>query len=78
MKTKKKILILTINNDKSSSEVIKWIYYLDKSVDIVRLNTEELFENYYIRQERIDATIFFSNNNIEFSTDEISVAWYRK
>lgn len=70
-----KILILTGKSDLSSTNVMKWIHYLDNSVNIIRLNTDDLFENYSIRQEGIATPIFFSNKNADFSTDKISIVW---
>ncbi|MDR2835975.1 MAG: grasp-with-spasm system ATP-grasp peptide maturase [Bacteroidales bacterium] len=75
MKTKNKILILTGNKDISSTNVMKWLFYLDKSITVIRLNTDELFENYNIKQECIEAPIIFKKDGFSFSTDEISVVW---
>lgn len=71
----KKILILTGDNDLSSTNVMKWLYHLDKSVAVIRVNTEELFEKYNIKQEKIDSPIFFFKEDMQFSTDSVSVMW---
>jgi hypothetical protein len=71
----KKILILTGNDDTSSTNVIRWLHYLDNSVTVIRLNTDELFESYTIKQEGINTPIFLTNRNTRFSTDQISITW---
>jgi hypothetical protein len=70
-----KILIITCNTDTSATKVLKWINYLDSSVDVIRLNTDELFDKYTIRQNGIDNPMLFSCNDIRFATNEISVVW---
>lgn len=74
----KKILIITGNNDQTASEVIKWIYFFDKTAQIIRLNTDLLFEKYGIQQKSIESPIYFSTDEETFSTDEISVVWFWK
>jgi len=73
-----KILIITSNTDTSATRVIKWINYLDSSVEIIRLNTDELFDKYTIRQNGMNNPIFFSYNDVHFATNEISVVWLWK
>lgn len=71
----KRILILTTDNDTNITDIMKWLYYLDKTVNVIRLNIDELFDNYHIEQVNINAPINLTNSNICFGTNEISVVW---
>jgi hypothetical protein len=61
----KKILILTTDNDSNITDIMKWLFYLDKTVSVVRLNVDELFDNYYIEQASINEPINLSDSKLK-------------
>ena len=71
-----KILILSNDNDNSTTKVIRWLNYIDNSIDVVRLHTSDL-ANAHIYQGNISYPIQIGNP-FNFKTNEINVVWTRK
>jgi len=67
------ILIQSLDNDFTTTEVIKWLVKYD--VNFVRLdNTTKINQLHYIE----DHFIIELNNGTRINTNEISVYWYRR
>jgi len=70
------ILILSKNNETSTNLVIKWICFLDPSVKIVRLNSDDDdLKDIFISEENI---ILSTSGNKLVNLKEVSSIWYRR
>lgn len=65
------ILIISDAKDNSTTKVLEWLNFLNKSV--IRINSEDDLEIKFISQK-----IFFKINNISFELSEIESIWYRR
>ncbi|MDR6548527.1 ATP-GRASP peptide maturase of grasp-with-spasm system [Chryseobacterium rhizosphaerae] len=65
------ILIISDNNDISTTEVIKWLLVMGKK--FIRVHEDEIFE-IKIREKRI----FLESTSNHFFLDEIHSVWYRR
>lgn len=65
------ILIISENNERSTTEIIRWLVSLDKK--FIRVHEDELFE---IKTK--DKRIYIESNRNNFYIDEISSVWYRR
>lgn len=65
------ILIITDDNESTSTEIIKWLISMDKS--FIRIHEDELFE---IKTSK--KRIYLESDSSKFYLDEISSVWYRR
>jgi len=73
---KNKILLLSNDSDGSTSKVIRWLNYLDSSIDVIRLHLSDL-ANAHIYLKDISYS-FQVGTPFNFDTNEISVVWTKK
>jgi len=71
------LLILSTPSDISTTNVMRWINYLDNSIPIIRLHSEDLY-NASINQTGIEGNLIIQIDNKEILINEIGVAWARK
>ena len=71
------ILILTQNDDVSTTKVMRWIHYLDKNIKVIRLHPEDLY-NASLGTVPLNNSLHISTEFSEFSTNSIGVVWTRK
>lgn len=76
MNKKNKILLLSNDSDSSTSKVIRWLNYLDNSIDVIRLHLSDL-ANAHIYQKDIMCPLQIGTP-FTFDTNEVSVVWTRK
>ncbi len=65
------ILIISENNDRTTTEVIRWLHLLGKK--FIRIHEDELFEIKVIRKK-----VFLESERSQFFLDDIDVVWYRR
>ncbi|MCJ7934636.1 MAG: grasp-with-spasm system ATP-grasp peptide maturase [Chryseobacterium sp.] len=65
------ILIISDNNDISTTDVIKWLLVLEKK--FIRIHEDEIFEIKIIQKR-----IFLESSSTRFFLDEICSVWYRR
>lgn len=68
------ILILSKDNEPTTNEVIKWIRYLNKTIEIIRLNTESVRDICLTNNEMIIIT----DKNKRINLKTITSVWYRR
>ncbi len=73
---RKIILILTTEEDQSSSTVIEWLNYYNYSY--LRINNSAELNVNYIKVDGEELEIEFSINNVKLKLSEISSFWYRR
>ncbi|MDD2191065.1 MAG: grasp-with-spasm system ATP-grasp peptide maturase [Bacteroidales bacterium] len=69
-----KILILSNDNDYSTTKVIRWMNYIDNSIEVIRFDILDI-EN--LNQIGISSYMQI-NNSLSFYTNDICVVWTRK
>lgn len=74
---KNNILILSNDDDISTTNVIRWIYILDDSINVIRLSPSELY-NCQVNINNINSSLLICCNNKKIDTSTISVVWTRK
>ena len=74
---KRIILILSIEDDPSTTKVLRWLHYLDKSVRVVRLHPEDLAGASFALTD-IHSPLIIQTKGIELCTSDIAVVWTRK
>ncbi|EJL71242.1 grasp-with-spasm system ATP-grasp peptide maturase [Chryseobacterium populi] len=65
------ILIISNNNDKTTTEVIKWLFVMKKK--FIRVHEDEVFE---IKVDK--KNVFVKSYRNQFFLDEITSVWYRR
>lgn len=65
------ILIISDNNDISTTDVIKWLIVLEKK--FIRIHEDEIFEIKIIKKR-----FFLESSSNRFFLDDISSVWYRR
>lgn len=65
------ILIISSNNDKSTTQVIKWLISLEKK--FIRIQENEIFDI-----KLIGKSFFLESSQNKFFLDEITSVWYRR
>ncbi|MFP8895360.1 grasp-with-spasm system ATP-grasp peptide maturase [Chryseobacterium sp. EZn1] len=65
------ILIISDNNDISTTDVIKWLIVLEKK--FIRIHEDEIFEI-----KIIEKRFFLESSSNRFFLDDISSVWYRR
>jgi ATP-GRASP peptide maturase of grasp-with-spasm system len=73
----KKILILSIEDDVSTTNVIRWITHIDNTIDVVRMHPSDFLED-DINMKGIISPIYVKMKQATVSTENISVVWMRK
>jgi hypothetical protein len=71
------ILIFSIEEDYSTSNVIRWIHFLAPSVEVIRIHPEDIVNGIWIH-DLSDDNIEFTFRNIQFNSDNITSIWTRK
>ena len=72
-----KIIILSIEDDISTTNVMRWINYLDSSIDVMRIHPSDFYES-EIEMRGIMNPITIKMKRATISTEKISVVWMRK
>ena len=72
-----KILILSIEDDISTTNVMRWINYLDSSIEVIRMHSSNLSDS-DIEMRGISCPVVVKMEHAIFSTNDISVVWMRK
>jgi len=72
-----KIVIFSVEDDVSTTKVMRWMNYLDSSINIVRLHPSDFYES-EIEMIGILNPITIKMKRTMLSTDKISVVWMRK
>lgn len=67
------ILISSIITDTTTDSVIEWLNYLDKNVEILRINQGDDYSIYFN-----DGKIFISHDNIEYDFNKFKSYWFRR
>lgn len=75
----KQLLILSVEDDVSTDNVMRWINYLEPNVDVIRLHPNDIYNNCELKSTSIEEPIILNlNYGKRLNTEKINVIWYRK
>lgn len=75
----KTILILSVENDISTSNVIRWLDYLNPNIHVIRFHPTDLIEgNIYLDLKKNHISININNRSLSNKEAPVGVVWSRK
>lgn len=69
-----KLLLLTSKNDRTTNDVLDWLYYYDNIIDIDRINEHLILANFSISLTKNNCAIKIDNREL----NEYASFWYRR